>query len=310
MKILAKTKSSDIATVYVAEISHGKLAEMVESVQPPIPREDKWVLIISTLYGCPVECRFCDCGGDYKGRIDEAGLLAQIDFLIKSRYPGGKIPVRKIKIQFARIGEPAYNPAVVSALWKLPLIYDISGMMPSISTVAPAGREKFFENLMDVKHEIYPDSFQMQFSVHSTDQAQRDSLIPVKKMNFSEISDYGERFYGGSGRKITLNFAISKESIIDAAVLKHYFNQDVFIIKVTPVNPTYSAMREGLANEFNGAEQELINSIEESGFRVIKSVGELEENRIGSNCGQHIMNFLKRISPEETGSYTYNLEYL
>ncbi|MFW5700910.1 MAG: hypothetical protein ACOCWM_04395 [Cyclobacteriaceae bacterium] len=132
MKILAKTKSSDIATVYVAEIRPGKLAEMVESLQPPIPREDKWVLIISTLYGCPVECRFCDCGGDYKGRIDETGLLAQIDFLIRSRYPEGIVPVKKLKIKFARIGEPAYNPAVVSVLSKLPAMYDMPGLMPSI----------------------------------------------------------------------------------------------------------------------------------------------------------------------------------
>ena len=66
MKILAKTGTEDVAIVYIAEMDNGRLVEFVESVQPPIPREKKWVLIVSTLYGCPVGCRFCDAGEYYE----------------------------------------------------------------------------------------------------------------------------------------------------------------------------------------------------------------------------------------------------
>ena len=66
MKIISKTAKSDIATVYIAEIN-GKHIEFVESIQPPLSKQDKWVLIISTLFGCPVGCKMCDAGSFYHG---------------------------------------------------------------------------------------------------------------------------------------------------------------------------------------------------------------------------------------------------
>ncbi|GAH16437.1 unnamed protein product, partial [marine sediment metagenome] len=68
IEILGEYGREDLAKVYVASMRGNKeyLVEFVESVQPPIPREKKWVLIVSTLFGCPVGCRMCDAGGEYK----------------------------------------------------------------------------------------------------------------------------------------------------------------------------------------------------------------------------------------------------
>ncbi|MBM3324537.1 MAG: radical SAM protein, partial [Calditrichaeota bacterium] len=33
--------------------------------------------------------------------------------------------------------------------------------------------------------------------------------------------------------------------------------------------------------------------LQEAGYEVLLSIGELTENDIGSNCGQHITNFLR-----------------
>ncbi|MFC2131957.1 radical SAM protein, partial [Bacteroidota bacterium] len=181
MKILAQTEKSDIATVYLAETVKGKYIEFVESVQPPIPREKKWVLLISTLYGCPVSCAFCDCGYYYDGKLNKEDILSQIDFLVSKRYPDKKIPVEKFKIQFARIGEPALNNHVLEVLDTLAEIYEAPGLLPSISTIAPANTEDFFEELLIIKKTKYPTRFQMQFSIHTTDEIQRDKIIPVKK---------------------------------------------------------------------------------------------------------------------------------
>ena len=38
--------------------------------------------------------------------------------------------------------------------------------------------------------------------------------------------------------------------------------------------------------------KKLARSIEKFGFETIISIGELEENRIGSNCGQYISRYL------------------
>ena len=50
--VKAKAGDEKIATVYVAETAEGRMIEFVESIQPPLPIEKKWVLIISTLHGC------------------------------------------------------------------------------------------------------------------------------------------------------------------------------------------------------------------------------------------------------------------
>lgn len=307
MKILAKTGNEDIATVYLMETDQGKKIEFVESIQPPLKREDKWVLIISTLYGCPVGCRFCDAGGFYQGKISEKDMLAQIDYMIKRRYPDGKVPAKKFKIQFARMGEPSLNKDVLKVISVLPEIYDAPGLIPSISTVAPDGTDDFFETLMEIKKNKYPNKFQLQFSIHTTDTKQRDWLIPIKKWNFEKIAQYGSKFYDKNGRKITLNFALSDDSEIDPDVLLNYFDPEKFLIKITPVNPTYRATENKLQSTkvFQNPD-ELINVISSKGYDVILSIGELEENKIGSNCGQYVLR-QETQNTKINEAYTYKI---
>ena len=212
MKVVASTGREDIAIVYVAEFEDGKCIEFVESLSPPIPRDEKWVLLVSTLYGCPVGCQMCDAGGYYHGRVSTEHLLAQIDYLVRKRYPDGNVPCKQLKIQFARMGEPSFNPGVIDALEELPIRYTMPGLMPSISTIAPMGTDTFFERLREVKDRLYHSgNFQMQFSIHTTDQSLRDELMPVKKWSFSQIAEYGEKFIGEGDRKITLNFALAQQ---------------------------------------------------------------------------------------------------
>ncbi len=305
MRIKAKTGREDIATVYLAETENGKLIEFVESVQPPIPRDEKWVLIVSTLYGCPVSCRFCDAGVSYKGKISKNDMISQIDYLVTKRYPDKKVPVNKFKIQFARMGEPSFNNSVIEVLDALPELYDAPGLIPCISTIAPAGTSIFFEKLLEIKKRTYTKNFQLQFSVHTTDTKLRDWIIPVTKWNFSEIAAYGERFYDENGRKITLNFALAKDTPIDTGVLIKYFNPEIFLLKITPVNPTYSVIKNQISikNAINKSDQ-IFSSLRRKGYYVIISIGELEENKIGSNCGQYVLRHkLEKDKIEDTYSY-------
>lgn len=137
MKVVAKTKDSSIATVYVAENDNGRIIEFAQSLQPPYPREKKWVFLISTLYGCPVECSFCDAGGNYYGRVELKEIFFQIDYLLKE-YNADTFNCEKLKIQFARVGEPSYNYAVIDVLNELVFKIKNHKLYPSISTVAPS----------------------------------------------------------------------------------------------------------------------------------------------------------------------------
>ena len=168
MDIVAKAGTQDIAVVYVGMFNDQELVEFVEAVQPPKPREEKWVLMLSTLYGCPVECKMCDAGGFYHGKISKERLFSQIDYMVFQHFQDGKIPCKQFKIQFARMGEPSFNRNVLEVLKELPARYDAPGLMPSLSTIAPSGVDNFFEDLLKIKNTFYsPGQFQFQFSQDS-----------------------------------------------------------------------------------------------------------------------------------------------
>ncbi len=293
LRVTYKKGDEDLAYVYVACLAKGGEIEFVESIQPPLPREQKWVLIVSSLRGCPISCPICDAGGDYQGRLSADEILAQIDYLIRARYPDGKVPIPKLKIQFARLGDPALNDDVLDVLERLPELYDAPGTMPCISTIAPCGRDDFFERLLRVKDRLYPEGkFQMQFSMHTTDERLRNRLIPTKIWSFEQIADYGSRFVRANDRKIALNFATPVGFPLEASELIRYFDPRTFLIKLTPVNPTLSSRRNGLTGLIDPANPDLCESVaaafKEAGYETILSIGEPRENEIGSNCGMYL----------------------
>jgi 23S rRNA (adenine2503-C2)-methyltransferase len=300
IEVLEEFGRYDLAKVYVASIRGNKehLVEFVESVQPPVPRDKKWVLIVSTLFGCPVGCKMCDAGGEYKGKLTSEEILAEIDYMVNKRFPDGNIPIPKFKIQFARMGDPVLNYNVLDVLRQLPSKYNAPGLLPSISTVAPKNSERFFDELLEIKNQFYKNGkFQLQFSVHTTDNKKRDELIPIPKMSFKEIADYGERFFNKSDKKVTLNFAMSKGYPVDVNVVRDYFNPKKFIIKLTPINPTEMAICNELISEIDAynpsSADQIVKDFRSQGFDVILSIGEVEENKIGSNCGQYVTRIKK-----------------
>lgn len=308
MKVIARAGDERIAVVYVAEDDAGRRVEFVESVEPPYPRERKWVNILSNLHGCPIRCSFCDAGSRYQGRVSAEGMFDQIDILVRSRYPDRRIPCEKWKIQFARMGEPAFNREVLDVLRQLPDRYDAPGLLPSVSTVAPRGCERFFRELLEVKQALYPEQFQFQFSLHSTDPAQRREMIPAPTWSMAEMAEYGRQIHAGRGRKVTLNFALGRGITVEPKDVRSTFDPEVFLIKLTPMNPTVRAATGGYLDDSDPHERvrEVAGRFRDEGYAVIESVGELEENAIGSNCGQ----YLERIEAEERGerpaeSYCY-----
>ncbi|MBU0744331.1 MAG: radical SAM protein [Gammaproteobacteria bacterium] len=298
LKIIETIGDSNIATVYIAETPENKYLEFVESVQPPLSREDKWVLVISVLFGCPVGCLMCDAGSSFAGALSQEEIFAQIDCLVDLYYPDRVIACKEFKIQFARMGDPALNPAILTVLEQLPERYICNGLMPSFSTVAPFGCDDFLLKLTSIKNRLYPNGkFQMQFSIHTTDQDLRDKIIPIKKWDFSKIAAFGQRFYMPDDRKIVLNFALAKNMPVCVSELKKYFSPEIFIIKITPVNPTVTSLKNNLDSYFvAGSPDEdvdgLVDELCDAGYDVILSIGDLEENKIGSNCGQYVRNFI------------------
>lgn len=311
MRVAASTGNPEVAMVYVIEFEGGKLIECVEAVQPPIPIEKKWVLLISTMFGCPVGCAMCDAGGFFQGKCSKEQVLAQIDFLVDKKFPNRSVPSEQFKIQFARMGEPTLNAAVLDALAELPTRVEAPGLMPSLSTIAPKGADGFLERLIAVKDEHYGGGrFQFQFSLHTTDEHLRDQILPVRKWSFGEMAAFGQRYHKAGDRKITLNFALAQSHPVEPDVLLSYFDPETFLVKITPLNPTHRARERGLTSYIdpnNGDERyRVVDALRAAGYEVIVSIGELEENRIGSNCGQYVVRHMQAQTLMEEG-YTYRI---
>ncbi|MBN2346809.1 MAG: radical SAM protein [Candidatus Aminicenantes bacterium] len=313
MRVIATTGRDDLARVYIAASDSGRHVEFVESLQPPRPREDKWVLIVSCLFGCPFSCRFCDAGGKYLGPLSREEIEFQIDYLVKKRFPGGVVPCKKFKVQFARMGEPALNPAVLDVIAALPSRLEAPGLIVSLSTIAPAGCEGFFGRLLEIKESFRPGSFQFQFSLHSSDEGRRRELVPAPTWSFAAMAAYGRRFFRPGDRKVTLSFALAEGYPLDAERLLPLFEPELFLVKITPVNPTLRARENGLRPVFGreDGDARIVERLRRAGYEVIVSIGELEENAIGSNCGQFVRSYLEGKSDRPKGkSYSYRLETL
>jgi 23S rRNA (adenine2503-C2)-methyltransferase len=291
VRIITEHGNDELAKVYVGELSDGHSIEFVESVQPPRPREEKWVNIISTMVGCPVGCRMCDAGGVYKRTLTAEEMKAQINHMVHTRFSDGKVMSHLWKIQLARMGEPTLNPDVLEFLNGL-VGNNHENLVISFSTVGPSPCAPFIQELKRIKDKGFIGKFQLQFSIHSTDDETRLRLIPMRSLALAEMAALGRQFRSSGDKKVTLNFIVMKDVPIDVERIARLFDTGNFLIKITPLNPTYRARYHKILPGFDPERPEtvrtLVTKFEEKGFEVILSIGELEENQIGSNCGQYI----------------------
>jgi len=264
--------------------------ETVDGTEPPLPREQKWILNVSTQFGCPVGCPFCDAGWSFHGNLQAEEILDQVRFGV-SRRPGLAAICRKLKVHFARMGEPALNDAVLEALDRLPEVVSSPGLWACIATTAPDGRESWFDTLRAIQGRRFPGRFQLQFSVQSTDRSVRERLIPRRHWDLPRIARYGESFFRPGDRKVVLNFALARGIPFDPEVILRGFDPAVFAVKLTPVNPT----RRGGAflTVLRGSEEAVlaraVGALRERAFDMVISVGDAREDQVGSNCGQAIL---------------------
>jgi 23S rRNA (adenine2503-C2)-methyltransferase len=224
----------------------------------------------------------CDSGTYFHGNLTKEEIFGQIEHVFKVR--SSKFGVRrlknhpKLKVQFARMGEPSFNTAVLDVLEEMPERYKIKGLMPCVATAAPSGNEAWFDRLMQVKEYYYNKGrFQLQFSINSTDETERDRFMPMKKWRLCDIARYGAQFYKKGDRKVVLNFALANGARFESGVVGELFDPNKFILKITPVNPTELAVKNGigsiLSTERPSAADDLARELDRSGFETIISIG-------------------------------------
>ncbi len=296
--------TGDPAVAEIAILRFGddprRAVETVDGLTPPLPRDRKWIINVSTQFGCPVGCPICDAGRSVHGNLEAAQMLAQVDWALR-RHPGVAARCDKLKVLFARIGEPALNDAVLDAMDALPARVRSPGLWCCVATTAPRRRDAWFERLLDLKDRRFRGRFQLQFSMQSTDPATRARLIPVPHWSTDDILAYGLRFHRAGDRRVVLNYALARGVAFDPAAVRAVFPPARFAVKLTPVNPTSRALESGFRTRLragpDAALDRAVDDLRTAGFDVIVSVGDPREDLVGSNCGQVIAGRPDLLSP-------------
>jgi len=295
LALVERTGLEDVAWVHVARFSgdpEGRLVEFVDGTADGKGRHDKWIINISTQFGCPVGCAFCDAGATYRGDLSAEQMLAQVRWVLGCR-PGLAERCGKLKVHFSRMGEPALNDSVLTALEGLRGLVQSRELWACVATTAPRVSQQWFVSLFEIAHREFPGRFQLQLSVNSTQEETRRRLMPIPLLTLEELAELARGFYRPGERKAVLNFALAKGVDFDVERVARVFSPDLCAVKLTPVNPTVTGASKGFQTLLRSCQEEAAflaaGRLEGMGFDVIVSIGEEEEDTVGSNCGQSVV---------------------
>jgi 23S rRNA (adenine2503-C2)-methyltransferase len=259
-----------------------------------LPLEEKWVITISTQYGCSMGCRFCDVP-----RVGP-GVNATENDLIEQVLTGIKIHPevewsKRLNIHFARMGEPTWNPAVLEATkWFKTHIDPEYHIHPVVSTMMPKQNEwlkTFIHTWMRMKNRLLRGEAGLQISINSTDHDEREEMFRGNAMSLEQIARVMEGVIP-NGRKITLNFAVANYTV-DPQVLLRYFNPEWYICKLTPMHKTRTASIHGIETGGDYTTivpyRDLEQRLKQAGYDVLVFIASHEEDAGRITCGNAIL---------------------
>lgn len=264
-----------------------------------LPLSEKWVITLSTQYGCNSGCKFCDVPKVGKG------INATYDDLKNQVISGLTLhpevtATKRLNVHYARMGEPTWNWNVIDFTKNMrkelyPYI-NRSLIHPVISTMLPKKNKKLIEFLtewMEIKNYDFRGDAGLQFSINSTNENERNEMFSGSALTIDEVSEIGKILDFPKGRKITLNFAVA-EYEIDAEKLRDLFSPDKFIVKLTPMHKTIGALENGIMTKGDYTEPYPYIHHEEAlkkvGFDVLTFIASFEEDAGRITCGNAILS--------------------
>lgn len=213
-----------------------------------MPLSEKWVITISTQYGCSMNCKFCDVPKVGKGV--NATYYDMLNQILQGLALHPEVTqTKRLNIHFARMGEPTFNGNVLDIaaclrrnlydFWK-----DSSVIHPVISTMMPKNNKYLLKFLKiwteDIKNKLYEGNAGLQFSINSTCNTQRNEMFSGNSLTLEEISALTTELPNPLGRKYALNFALADNYEIDEGRLIDLFDPKRFMVKITPLHKTSS----------------------------------------------------------------------
>lgn len=264
-----------------------------------IPLSEKWVITVSTQYGCSMNCTFCDVPKVGPGvNASYMDLLEQIKAGISLHPEVGS--TKRLNIHYARMGEPTWNENVLlfTSYMRKELHQYIGRSLihPVVSTMLPRNNKNlriFLADWMALKNYDFRGDAGLQFSINSTSDSEREKMFSGNSVSLEEAAEIGRGLDFPKGRKITLNFAVA-EYEIDAEKLRSLFDPRKFIIKLTPMHKTSAAIKNGIETKGDYTTmypyQDIEKRIKAVGFDVLVFIASEYEDLGRITCGNAILS--------------------
>lgn len=267
--------------------------------QQMLPLTEKWVITISTQYGCSMNCKFCDVPKVGKGINATYNDLKNQIVTGLSLHPE-ITHTDRLNVHYARMGEPTWNWAVLEFTKNMrvelkPYIGD-SLIHPVVSTMLPKNNAKlddYLEVWMGIKNKDFSGDAGLQFSINSTSDSEREDMFSGNSLTLQEISNIGRNLEMPKGRKITLNFAVADYEV-NAEKLRDLFNPEKFLVKLTPMHKTYTALENGIETSGDYTTmypyQHIEEDLKKAGFDVLVFIASEYEDLGRITCGNAILS--------------------
>jgi 23S rRNA (adenine2503-C2)-methyltransferase len=274
-----------------------------------MPLSEKWVVTVSTQYGCTQKCVFCNVPNvKFKGNATYDDLMKQLYSAIRM-FPNVKYTDR-LNIHYARMGEPMMNTKEVfyhaikvgNKKFKEDMIEEfglrIETIHPVFTTMLPksVGFNTTLANLQEwsrIKNDVYRGQAGLQLSINSTNDLQRDEMFQGSAHSLNDIAEICSHLDEPIGRKYCLNFALADGYEVDAGKLSKLFNPDFWMVKITPIHNNDACIDNKIVTSngydsfdaYRRAEENLIAV----GFDVLIFVPSEDEENSTITCGNAIL---------------------
>ena len=265
-----------------------------------MPLQEKWVITVSTQYGCPMKCTFCDVPKiGMKGNASFDDLKGQF-YNALGMFPNVKYTDR-LNLHFARMGEPIFNENVfLFAEWlyrnkravKEATGVSIETLHPVLTTSLPKNFSKLEQRIqqwVSIKNNIYNGQAGLQFSINSTNENQRSEMFVDQQLHLVDLARIIDGLPYPVGRKYCLNFAYASDYEVDGKVIANLFDPEKVMCKITPIHNNDSCRENGIQTidgyssylPYKKPEQSLL----QAGFDVLVFVPSMDEEDGLITCG-------------------------
>lgn len=150
----------------------------------------------------------------------------------------------------------------------------------------------FIDGWMNIKNNVLKGEAGLQLSINSTSEMERQYMFNNNCLTLHKISHIMDGIKP-KGRKITLNFAVADYEINPEKLIQ-YFDPEYYIIKLTPMHKTHTAVDNNIRTKGDPTRyypyEEYEHDLKQAGYEVLVFIASEEEDKGLITCGNAVLS--------------------